>query len=60
MQDILSEDGYWTYAVIGNYLWRLKSGKWILNEEDVKEVQILLIDSFSDEMQFEGIFLRDI
>ena len=60
VQEILSEDGYWTYAVVGNYLWRLKNGEWTLNEDDAKEVQILLIDSFSDEMQFEGVFLRDI
>jgi len=57
IQDILQIEKHWSYIVAGNYLWRVKNGKYSLENLIDKEVKLILTDSYSEDMTYECIYV---
>lgn len=57
IEKILRKEKYWSYIVAGNYLWRVKNS--IFNLEDMveKDVKLVLIGSYSEDMMYECVYV---
>lgn len=58
LQDILRKEHYWSYIVVESFLWRMRNDDSLLEDMRGKEVKMLLIDSFDDDMNFEGLHME--
>ena len=57
IEKILRKEKYWSYIVAGNYLWRVRNSAYYLEDMIEKDVKLVLIGSFSDDMMYECLYV---
>ena len=57
IEKILRKEKYWSYIVAGNYLWRVRNSTFSLEDMIEKDVKLVLIGSFSEDMMYECVYV---